>query len=192
MAVIHVLLLLLLALAVGRIGCWVIAVSRRLLRRLRRGFRGVHRLSTLRRLGDNIILRIWLVQVISACCHKEQRTAQPDFLRIRRQIVNTNPAWRLHDYIARALWAIPVTTRVKVVLTMPANTRIATGYAVDHITRAILRTWAPSIAMPVRATMPTVIAGTTVATTRPRRCTTTLPMLVVNLTIVLVVALARL
>jgi hypothetical protein len=107
--------------------------------------------------------------------------------------VNADSPWRLHDYITWALWPIPIATRVKIILAMPADPRTAAGDAVDHITWTILRTWAPTISVPVRAAVPMIVAGATVTTTWPRRLTATLPVLVVvTLPIILVVTLARL
>lgn len=136
MAVVHILLLLLWALPVDRVSHWVITVAWRL---LRRRTRGIYRLNPLRRGRNNIVLGVRLIYVVRACCDEEQCAAQPYFLRKRRQLVNPNPARRLHNYVASALWAIPVTTGIEIVLSVPANTRIAPGYAVDHITRTALR-----------------------------------------------------
>ncbi|MDB6145765.1 MAG: hypothetical protein JWP80_4809 [Pseudomonas sp.] len=121
MAVVHVLLLLLRALAVGRVRDRVITVALRRRWRLIGLALGVDRLDTLRWFGHDVVLSVLLIQVIRTSGDEEQRAAQPDFLRVGRQFVNTDPTrWR-DDHVTRTLRAIPVTTGVKIVLPMPAH-----------------------------------------------------------------------
>ncbi|MDB5982569.1 MAG: hypothetical protein JWQ69_3584 [Pseudomonas sp.] len=195
MAVIHVLLLLLRALAVGGVGYWVIAIALRRWWRLIGLALGIDRLDTLWRLGYDVLLSIRLIQVVGARRDEEQRAAQPDFLGERRQFAHADTTRRFDDHVARALWAIPVAPGVEVVLPVPADPRMTAGNAIDHITGTVLRAWAPAIAMPVGATLPVIIAGATVATTGARRGATALPVrvLVIGLTrVVIVVTLTRL
>jgi hypothetical protein len=194
-AVIHVLLLLLRALAIGGVSHRIIAIALRRWRRLIGLALGIDRLDTLWRLGYDVLLSIRLIQVVSARRDEEQCAAQPNFLGERRQFAHADTTRRFDDHVARALWAIPVTTGVEVVLPVPADPRMTAGNAVDHITGTVLRTWTPAIAMPVGAALPVIIAGATVTTTGARRGAATLPVLirVIGLTwIVIVVALARL
>lgn len=72
--VITILLDLLLRLAIGRIRHHVERVGG-LLRRLRQGFRAVHRLDALRRFGDHVFLSALLVGVVGAGREEEQRAA---------------------------------------------------------------------------------------------------------------------
>jgi len=174
MAVVHILLLLLRTLTVGRVSHGIIAVGLHLLRRRTWGIDG---LDTLRRGGDNVVLSLRLIQVIGAGGEEEQCAAQPDFLRKRRQAAHTNPVGRRHYHVAWALWAIPVTTGIKVILSTPANARMAAGHTVNLIARTVLRAWAPTVAMPIGPALPVVIARSTVATTGTRRVAA-LPVLI--------------
>lgn len=107
-AVVAILFDFLLWLAFRRIGDDVVRV-RCLLNGLRL-LRRIHRLNVLRRLGDYVFLCALLVGVIGAGGDEEQRAAKPDLLRVVGQVADANAPWRLDDHIARALWAIPVTT----------------------------------------------------------------------------------
>lgn len=109
-AIVSILLDLLLGLAIGRIGKHVVGVGRLLLSLLWHLLRRVHRFDTLRRLGDNVFLGALLVGVIGARREEEQRAAQPDLLRIVRQIPHSHPVRRGNHHITRALRAIPVAT----------------------------------------------------------------------------------
>lgn len=113
--VVAILLELLLALAVCRVGDYLIRIGGLL--RLRR----VNRLDALRRLRHHVFLSALFIRVIGPGCEEEQRAAQPDLLRIVRQITHTHSTRRLHHHITRALRAIPVTTGVEIVVTTVRN-----------------------------------------------------------------------
>ena len=136
MALVHILLLLLGTLTVGGVSHGIIAIGLHLLRWRTWGIDG---LDTLRRSGDNIVLSLRLIHVIGTRSQEEQRAAQPDLLRKRRQAAHMNPVGRRHYHVARALWAIPVTTGIKVILSTPANTRMAAWHTVYLIPGTVLR-----------------------------------------------------
>ena len=108
-AVVFVLRDLLLALAIGRIGNWVIyAAGRHLL--------GIRRFDVLRRVDHFVILTITLVGVVRPGSQEKQCAADPHFLGIRRKAAHSHAIrWRYH-HIARALWTIPVAIGVEIIL----------------------------------------------------------------------------
>lgn len=84
-------------------------------------------------------------------------------MRIIRQITHPNPTrWRDYD-VARALRAIPITTRVEVIVAAIRHAGIAAGHTVYFITRAIARSAAPTVTMTTRPTGLPVSMGLLVA-----------------------------
>ena len=114
-----------------------------------------------------------LVGVISAGSEEEQRAAQPDLLRIVRQVSHSNTARRRDHDVARPLRAVPIATRVEIIVAAIRHPGIATRDTVYLISRAIARSAAPTVTM----------------TTRPSRLPVSMGLLVTRE--VPVVALAR-
>ena len=145
-----------------------------------------------RRLHHYVLLGALLIGVIGACGEEQQRAAYPHFTRVVRQVMHANAIGRRHHYVARALGAIPVATRVEVILATVRHAVIAVWETVDDITGAMLRAWAPAIAMTVGATWPTVIVGMVIAWTRTRATGLPMPVVIVASGDITVITRARL
>ena len=106
--------------------------------------------------------------------------------------MHANAIGRRHHYVAWALGAIPVAAGEKVVLATVRHAVIAIGETVDDISRAMLRAWAPAIAMPVGAAWPAVITGAIVTRTRTGAAGLPMPVVIGASGNITVITLARL